>query len=322
MGALPLVPGLLGAPLELNFATGQYNGVSGSPGTFLTTVRATPALAYASDASGTFIGFAANVPRITNQGLLVEESRINLFLNSQAPVTQTVTVANASVYTVSVYGTASVVLSNATNATVTQGSPATFTTGSTSLICTVSGAGGPFQNVQVELGSWATSPIVTAAASVNRAADVVTMTSPPVFGTAYSIFGQGIPQAPLAYGTAQSILECGIAASTRVLVRKDTGSGNASFRGVGGTGWAITGISSWVVGTSGKIAGAATANDQAGSFNAAIGTSVAAVLPTTPTGIFLGADVNGSSLWNGYVQHAAIWPTTRITNAQLQAITT
>src|SRR5215467_10750232 len=62
--------------LDLNFATGQYFGVSGAPTSFLTTVRAAPP-AYAVDSSGNWTSFGANVPRITNLGLLVEESRTN-----------------------------------------------------------------------------------------------------------------------------------------------------------------------------------------------------------------------------------------------------
>lgn len=107
------------------------------------------------------------------QGILVEEARTNLFLSNRAAATQTITVANGSVYTVSFFGTGSITFSGATSSTL-NGTGAsdrvstTFTTGSTSLTCTVSGT---IDLVQVELGSTATSPIETFGSTVTRAAD-------------------------------------------------------------------------------------------------------------------------------------------------------
>jgi|SRR5215469_759575 len=69
------------ANIDLNFETGQYIGVVGLPTAFLTTVRAAPA-AYAVDNSGNWTSFAANLPRITNLGLTIEESRANRIRNN------------------------------------------------------------------------------------------------------------------------------------------------------------------------------------------------------------------------------------------------
>src|SRR5215475_3461812 len=61
------------ANVDLDFANGIYSGVVGLPTAFLTTVRASVGNAVA--ANGTWSSFATNTPRITNLGLLIEESR-------------------------------------------------------------------------------------------------------------------------------------------------------------------------------------------------------------------------------------------------------
>jgi uncharacterized phage protein (TIGR02218 family) len=68
---------------DFNFATGQFfsNGVSVTPSSVLTCVR--NLTSYARTVAGTLTSFAANTLRITNNGLLVEESRTNLALQSQ-----------------------------------------------------------------------------------------------------------------------------------------------------------------------------------------------------------------------------------------------
>jgi len=66
-------------PIDLNFASGVYFGVSGSPSQFLTTSNSG---GLAVDNGGNWSSFAANQPRITNLGLLVEESRQNLVFPS------------------------------------------------------------------------------------------------------------------------------------------------------------------------------------------------------------------------------------------------
>lgn len=55
------------------------NGIVTNPGSLLTTTRAQTVSSYAANSSGLLIPFAANTPRITDQGLLVEEARTNLF---------------------------------------------------------------------------------------------------------------------------------------------------------------------------------------------------------------------------------------------------
>lgn len=69
---------LLGASVDMNFAAGAYFG--GTVATMTSTTRASSG--YAQTAAGLLVNFAANTPRITDQGLLVEEARTNLALRS------------------------------------------------------------------------------------------------------------------------------------------------------------------------------------------------------------------------------------------------
>jgi hypothetical protein len=111
-------------------------------------------------------------------GLLIEEARTNLLLNSETLATQSVTVT-AAAHTLSFYGTGTVTLSGTHSATVvgTGAFPTrttlTFTPTSGSLTVTVSGT---VQYAQVELGAFATSWISTAGATATRNADVAQIT--------------------------------------------------------------------------------------------------------------------------------------------------
>jgi hypothetical protein len=80
----------------------------------LTFTRASSAWYFNS--SGELTQASANVPRfdyipatLALNGLLIEQQSTNLFLNSQAPATQGITVT-ATPYTVSFYGTGSIAL--------------------------------------------------------------------------------------------------------------------------------------------------------------------------------------------------------------------
>jgi hypothetical protein len=68
---------LPGAALDLDFAQGQYWGTKScrSAATCLNVSRASPGTV--QDDAGNVVSFASDQPRITNQGILVEESRAN-----------------------------------------------------------------------------------------------------------------------------------------------------------------------------------------------------------------------------------------------------
>jgi len=68
---------------DLNFAGSSYSGMNGqTPASFFTVARAAPATAYAPDNNGNYIAFGVNTPRLTNLGVLIEETRTNGLRNS------------------------------------------------------------------------------------------------------------------------------------------------------------------------------------------------------------------------------------------------
>jgi hypothetical protein len=132
------------------------------------------------DSNGLIQTATTDVPRFDHNpatgeslGLLVEEQRVNLLLNSETLATQTVTVT-AAARTLSFYGTGSVVLSGAHSATVngTGAYPTrttlTFTPSAGSLTLTVTGT---VQYANLEAGAFATSWIPTTGTTATRSAD-------------------------------------------------------------------------------------------------------------------------------------------------------
>jgi hypothetical protein len=158
--------GPAGATLDLNFM------FPGSLDPRITFTRASTATW--TDASGVIQTAAVNQPRWEARGLLIEEARTNLLLNSATLGTQSVAVT-AQAYTLSFYGTGTVTKSGAaTGALVGTGAgqrvSQTFTPTAGTLTCTVTGS---VTNAQIEAGSFGpTSWIPTTGSSATRAQDL------------------------------------------------------------------------------------------------------------------------------------------------------
>lgn len=127
---------------------------------------------YLNTTSGAVYG-----PRLTYvngvQGLLSEEARTNLLLNSATVTAQGITVTSGATYTISFYGNgSSVTFSGAYAGTVTctTGRVTQTFTAATTTLTIASTTGSPVFG-QVELGAFATSWIPTSTAAVTRSGD-------------------------------------------------------------------------------------------------------------------------------------------------------
>jgi hypothetical protein len=316
MGLVRPAGHLAGASLDLNFVASS--GYPAAPSLLLTTTRSSSG-DYADNSAGVWSSFAANIPRITDKGLLVEEARTNLFLQSGTPATQSITVVSSSVYTVSVVGTGSVTLSGAGTGVASQGTPVTFTAGSTSLTVTTAGITGAFVNVNVELGAFATSPIRTTSAAATRAADGVTTAMAGTSEGAVVVYARTAPgigatnQALWCWddGTNQNRLLLYRRTSDRLIVAEvNVASVNQAPINLG----AVADDTAFKVGLSWK------ANDFVALLNG--GTPVTDASGSVPAGLTTvrhGATTGGVQ-WNGAIQREAIFPAYR-SAAQLQALT-
>jgi len=139
--------------------------------------------------AGVIVPFATGVPRITDRGLLAEQARTNVLLNSAALSTQSVT-TTATAFTLSFYGTGTVTLSGTSTAGPLVGTGAnnrvtlTFTPTAGSLTLTVTGS---VTSAQLETGTVASSYIPTTGAAATRGIDQATVTIPaPIQGTMFA----------------------------------------------------------------------------------------------------------------------------------------
>jgi hypothetical protein len=210
--------GVAPAALDLDFLT---------PGTLsplITFTRASTGTYF--DAAGVMQTAAVNAPRWDYvggalRGLLLEDQRTNLLLNSATLGTQSVTVT-AQAYTLSFYGTGTITKSGtATGALVgtgaTQRVTQTFTPTAGSLTCTVTGS---VTNAQIEAGDFATSYIPTTGSTATRSIDICLI--PPA--------NMGWFTAPGGSWFAEFDFFDNTPANPRIIGRPDTLSGLAALQ--------------------------------------------------------------------------------------------
>lgn len=316
-----------GAPaLDLDFA-----GTKALPAgvTFARADAATCASYW--DGSGVMQTAAANVARFTHDpvtgeslGLLIEESRANLLLNSATLSTQSVTTA-ATAYTLSFYGTGTVTLSGTSTAGPLVGTHAkqrvslTFTPTAGTLTLTVSGS---VTYANLEAGSFATSWISTAGASRTRAADSATMT-----GTAFSSWFNASEGAMLARfktgGDVQSTVVSAISSVTSsvdvIRIRMSSGAVLDGAVIASSAVSAALSLGSVVADQAYDAVTAYKANDFAASLDGgAAVTDASGVVPVVDR-LFIGCASGGEQL-NGTIARLTYWPK-RLTNTQLSWLT-
>lgn len=282
-----------------------------------------------TDSTGTIVLVNANLPRfdfdpvtLACKGLLIEEARTNLLLNSLLSgtdlATQTVTVT-AAAHTLSFYGTGTVVLSGAHSDTVVGAgayptrTTLTFTPTAGGLTLTVTGT---VQFANLELGGFATSFIPTDGTTKTRSGDNPTMT-----GTNFSSWYS-------AGGTLTAQASTTDVSAARVAVNISNGTSGTrayelAFLSTGNRGLVVNStvqanLNQAPVSLFAKYAMVSKANDFALSVNGnAVLTDTAGTVPTVGS-MWIGSSLGSADWLNGHVQKIAFYPN-RLTNAELQA---
>lgn len=164
------------------------------------------------------------------------------------------------------------------------------------------------------------NPIPTTGSAVARAADVVTLTTPSAFGTAYSLYASGSPGVSINYAS-QCLFDADNGGGNQVgLYRLLTGltNGYANPPNASASG------SVWAQANPGKLAASIIAGNQQfsgiGLASASIGTG--GTIPAGMTTVRIGASVSGASPFNGNVTEIAIWYNQALSAAALQTATT
>jgi hypothetical protein len=322
------------AALDLNFASTKSLVDSATGLNLVTFTRASSATFI--DSAGTLQTAAVNVPRFDHNpttgeslGLLVEEQRTNLLLNTATLSTQSVTVT-AVAHTLSFYGSGTVTLSGASTAGPAVGSGAfparttlTFTPSAGTLTLTVTGS---VTSAQLEAGAFATSYIPTTDTAATRSVDVASISGSSAFsswyradaGTVFSDWSTSSSTGQQVWTISNGTLDESIRVDTLVaaasnntrLVVIDNNSLQAGLA-----------VGVYTPGSRRKTALAYQQDNFAGvADGAAVVTDTSGTLPTVDR-LFIGANWAGSGgFLGGPICRLTYWPQ-RLSNSTLQTIT-
>lgn len=275
---------------------------------------------------------ANNAPRFDHNpstgeslGLLVEEQRQNLLLNSGTLSTQNVTVT-AVAHTLSFTGTGTITLSGTSTAgpLVGTGTGAanrvslTFTPTAGTLTLTVSGT---VTNAQLEIGSFRTSYIPTLGTAATRAADAASISGSNLTSWFNASFGT-VFCGTSALRNASGVVY-GFGNTFDNTLYATTGSSNNVFVRSGG---AVTASLTAPISAS-SVSRSAVAyqldNFAAVSDGGTVSTDTSGAVPVSPVRFKIGSsawDASASNIPNGHISRLTYWPQ-RLGNEVLQRIT-
>lgn len=310
--------------LALHFDFVNDKSLVGKTGPTLTCVRSGATATY-RDANGARQTAAANEARFDHDeagnslGLLVEQTRTNLFLNSDAPVTQNIT-TTAQQYTVTVEGAGTVTLSGTATGVATEGSPLTVTATAGTLTCTVAGS---LDTVQVEAGSFGTSYIPTAGSPVQRNADQIStadMTWADTFGTCFVSASHYAPSIFSSQNSALINFDDTLGDDWYIYGRISGGNIRSYYNNINDTDAIIdSGVGSAVADTTFSLAVAVALNDAAMYFDGALSGVDSSVIPDAIFESFLVGKTTSGEYWNGHIKEIAYWDE-RLDNNTLEGL--
>ena len=278
---------------------------------------------------------ATDVPRFDHNpttgeslGLLVEEQRSNLLLNSGTLSTQSVTVT-AVAHTLSFTGTGTITLTGTSTAGPLVGTGTgesnrvslTFTPTAGSLTLTVSGT---VTNAQLEIGAFRTSYIPTTAAAATRSADVASITGSAFSGwynqtegTVFSAFS--IPTSSTTGGARVYIIS-NSGVTTQAWLRLQGGTNRLYEVTNSSAQQAVLSAGTFSAGVLYRGAVALKTDDFGFSENGSTPTVDNSGTLGTVDRMGIGMDSSGIAPLNGHIRRLCYW-NQRLPNSTLQGIT-
>jgi hypothetical protein len=177
---------------------------------------------------------------------------------------------------------------------------------------------------QLELGAFATSPILTTTAAATRAADVAVMTGANFSNWYNQTEGTLFAEYQVTAGTNQRAFTVSDGTLSNVMnILVTNASGNGSSFAVTTAGSLVASVPANLATQSAtlyKVAGAYKTDDVNGARNGTVGTTdVSAAIPTVDRAA-IGASGATSQFLNGHIRRIAYFPR-RLSNAELQGIT-